>query len=162
MSDSTRPFFKVICGEMFACGDDFLYLGVHTTLKPWNETFDVFFDTEWVLSRSFLASAPSRVFERIDIWSLRSSVSVLCYKWKRMSYPKIQASSTGVTECPCFGADYSCDFVYQVVIESRCQQYWGSEGSSIGEISSLSIPSHSRRIANPVERFRPPIVWWKA
>jgi len=56
---------------MFACGDDFLYLGVHTTLKPWNETFDVFFNTEWVLSRSFLASAPSRVFERVDIWSLR-------------------------------------------------------------------------------------------
>ena len=55
------PVFKIVGGEVLACGDDLLELLVLAAFKTADERSNIALEMVRVLSRCFLATAPSRI-----------------------------------------------------------------------------------------------------
>ena len=71
----TVPRIHIICNKMLACCHDSLVLGVVPALQSVDKSVNVGTEMERVLAGSLLSTAPSWIFERVDIRRPK-----VCYK----------------------------------------------------------------------------------
>ena len=113
----TAPVLQVVPGEVLAVCDDFVvWIRREPALQPSDELINVLGDMEWVFSGRLLSSAPSRVFERVDIWS-----------------EEVQSCSAGVVERARLGADNGCNGVHEFIVKTRTDDNRLREGSRKAE-----------------------------